>query len=1485
MRRSKSDPAKYTRNYRKISQRRMTADGRGNNHNDDDNDNDGSSEEREMKRLRELLRTSRAHLDRAAAQAGRGSGGGDDEDGDDLTGSASGGKKRKRAKKKGHDQQRDSDDELDNGDADACTSSKDGDNNVANSMLSPEMQAEMEALGGGGDNALIMPSRKKRTKKGPKRVELTPEEIKAARTQHKNATRKLKQLADRAEQKKRRAELYATLRENAISSEEMALLSSSSTLGKRLSKKEQLQRLLRMERAGIELTEEERDLLYTEREMGDGVDGNNFGDAHSSGSGNKQDEAVATANADEQSKAPLDDDDQASSTKKKKKKQKKKKKRKAEEDEMSEGASDSVKIGKEGGSTIEVTPTDRSESRAAMEVEDTGTDTAAHDDSSHARGKEPPRPPAFNAASFAAQMMSDLSTLKTNADADAAELKKEEAAKAEAAEAERLRLEEEERKSRKAYVPSESIVVKTAASLGLKPKRGEKNWRVLPVDRPDEIESSRYDLPVSTMEFEIIDAVRSSDTTIICAETGSGKSTQVVQMLYEAGLSLGNAKSLSEDEGLLIGVTQPRRVAAVSTAKRVCYEMGHSQDNGQSIRGKNGKGNLVAYQTRYETAGLGESTRVKFMTDGILLSEIQNDLLLRKYGAIILDEAHERNLNTDVLLGLLSTAIPLRRKASEEGSMPPLKLIIMSATLRVEDFAGNSRLFPNYSPTLVRVPGRTHPVTIHHSKVTELDDYTEVAFKKVCKIHRKLPNGGILVFLTGKQEIIRMVNRLRKSLAPKRSQGRRSIGDAAVNSLANSTEGEININNLDAGALRDLDDDEVDGDIFENDNRDDFEDNFSDSDEEEEEDEVEGVAGDASDDGDHPTNVLILPLYSLLSAQEQAKVFHPVPEGTRLIVCATNIAETSLTIPDISYVVDTGRQKCRNYHSGTGITSYDVMWISKAAADQRAGRAGRTSEGHCYRLYSSSLYSRHMDPFALPEVMTRPLEDVALAMKAMNIATVGSFPFPTAPDQGQINAAIKLLARIACVDVSRNEETGGDGTITRLGAATAKLPLGVRYGKMLLVAAQANVLDYGIIIVAVLSESSPFVHKADETPTSLAIGDKDPSAGEDELKGYDEVDRNQIFKDEKKRRKERKRKWSHRGGDLLASLLAVGAYTYTGRGAGGATETAACRKFCEENGLNYVVMERIQKMRKHLAKLAKTRLGTADGVAAKTGGLLVSMPPPNKLQESLLMQAVTSGLLDNIARRSPPGAIMDNGPRTGFFSCSSSIAEPLFIDQNSVLHSKDYRKLPEWVCYDSCERKTTKGGSTIMVMKNVTPVDPEWLGTLADGSNLLSMGAPLDTPLPAYNKEKDAVMCSVATKFGDQGWLIPPRQCVMYDAVNSPGSNGSAFLSDDSFRFFARFLLEGRVLDELKELPSLLNDDPAIISRRKPVQKVALLVSSLASAGIDSGAALRKHWAEKDSKFLFKIMKSWAKKDGVSDVKTLWIQAVQSNVKRWREES
>ena len=240
------------------------------------------------------------------------------------------------------------------------------------------------------------------------------------------------------------------------------------------------------------------------------------------------------------------------------------------------------------------------------------------------------------------------------------------------------------------------------------------------ITRPESVEKARYDLPVSDMEFEIMDAIRNNDVTIICGETGSGKSTQVPQYLYESGMCF-NEKT-NDKNSFLVGITQPRRVAAVSTAKRVCYEIGSG--DGQSIKSSGKKGNMVSYCTRYEKAGIGSDTCVQFMTDGILLQEIQNDLLLRRYSVIVLDESHERNLNTDVLIGLLSVALPLRKKAAEEDpSLVPLKLVLMSATLRVEDFTKNEKLFPTGPPAVVTVPGRTHPVTIHHSKVTELDDY------------------------------------------------------------------------------------------------------------------------------------------------------------------------------------------------------------------------------------------------------------------------------------------------------------------------------------------------------------------------------------------------------------------------------------------------------------------------------------------------------------------------------------------------------------------------------------------------------------------------------------------------------------------------------------------------------------------------------------------------------------------------------------------
>ena len=519
MRRSKSDPAKYARAYKKISQRRMT--GPGNDDNFDESPsasalNGPGAEEKEMERLREIMRTSRAHLDRAAA-ARNGTSLEELELGDaaNSDGTPSTQKTKRKRSKKDNDRDEDGVDK-------ASTDAKE------ESIFSPEMQAEMDAIGAGCDDCVILPTKKKKKSEATKVVELTPEEIKAARAQHKNAARKLKQLADRREQKKKRAELYATLRENAISSEERELLASSSTLGKRVSKREQLQRLIRKERAGIQLTEEEKDVLYTERKVGgDGDSDTDIGtcnDVMNDNSGSSRiEESVAkptteSKNVDGSSKLSKEDDsgDDAKAARQKRKKERRKK-RKLEQSEPAaqseEGESNAMDISRvENGSS----------SKADDEEPEIITPFP----------KETSPPPVFNPASFAASMMADLSSLKSTAAADTEDLRKKEAVEAEAAEAERLRLEEEERKKRKIYVPSESVVVKTAATLGLHSKAGKSNWRVLPVDRPEEIEKARFELPVSAMEFEIVDAIRSSDTTIICAETGSGKSTQTPQMLY-----------------------------------------------------------------------------------------------------------------------------------------------------------------------------------------------------------------------------------------------------------------------------------------------------------------------------------------------------------------------------------------------------------------------------------------------------------------------------------------------------------------------------------------------------------------------------------------------------------------------------------------------------------------------------------------------------------------------------------------------------------------------------------------------------------------------------------------------------------------------------------------------------------------------------------------------------------------------------------------
>lgn len=391
----------------------------------------------------------------------------------------------------------------------------------------------------------------------------------------------------------------------------------------------------------------------------------------------------------------------------------------------------------------------------------------------------------------------------------------------------------------------------------------------------------------------------------------------------------------------------------------------------------------------------------------------------------------------------------------------PLKLVIMSATLRVEDFTANPRMFPT-PPPMLRVPARQFPVTVHFSRKTELLDYVGTAYKKVCAIHRKLPPGGILVFLTGQREVEDLCRKLRKGFRRRDNASGSSLpqggtdkfesgpphaengnpddkfGDLSMDTISAAVDGQQSITNQknndsgfpheDADASGDefvgggsaSEEDESDLDMVDNLPND--EDALqklrrsvhalsgkSEGDEagsastKPKDDDVGNSAHDADTETQKPQNgnpepetntpigpgpVHVLPLYALLPAAAQLRVFAGVPKGTRLIVVATNVAETSITIPGVRYVVDCGRAKEREIDRSSGISKYEVQWISKASADQRAGRAGRTGPGHCYRLYSSAHFNDSFPQFAVPEINKATIEGVVLVMKCMGIDKV-----------------------------------------------------------------------------------------------------------------------------------------------------------------------------------------------------------------------------------------------------------------------------------------------------------------------------------------------------------------------------------------------------------------------------------------------------------------------------------------------------------------
>jgi ATP-dependent RNA helicase DHX37/DHR1 len=827
------------------------------------------------------------------------------------------------------------------------------------------------------------------------------------------------------------------------------------------------------------------------------------------------------------------------------------------------------------------------------------------------------------------------------------------------------------------------------------------------VTRPPDVQASRIQLPVVGEEQKIMEAIHNNNLVVVYGATGSGKTTQVPQFLFEAGYGSPDSPTPG-----MIGVTQPRRVAAVSMAKRVGDEMG---DHGKK----------VAYQIRFE-GSVSTQTAIKFMTDGVLLREVAQDIALRKYSAIVIDEAHERSVNTDILIGMLSRVVKLRQEmASEDASVKPLKLIIMSATLRITDFTQNSTLFSEPPPVL-QAEGRQYPVTMHFARKTQ-HDYVEEAFRKISKGHKKLPPGGFLIFLTGQNEITHVSKKLKESFR---------IGHTATGSQVriSGKDAPVETEDIDFGETIDDNIDEYDDD----------------------DDEVDiNVQDDEFDMGKEaemgPGKMHVLPLYSLLPTREQLRVFEPPPDGSRLVVLATNVAETSLTIPGIRYVFDCGRSKERKYDRTTGVQSFEVGWISKASANQRAGRAGRTGPGHCYRLYSSAVYERDFQEFAEPEILRMPIEGVVLQLKAMNLQHVVNFPFPTPPDRQSIASSEKLLTYLSAVSPT--------GQITPTGSTMSIFPLSPRFARILLVGHVNDCLPYTVALVAGLSAADVFIPENQVIPPVVVA----PKEDGDYLTNAERIE--EEARSNKRRQFNKVQKIfcsTDDRSDAIKLLQVVAEFAHE------PTEA-----WCQSHYVRFKVLKEIQQLRRQITDLLRINIPAFAALKYQE-----KLDQPTAKQVKTLKQVVAAGFLDHVAIR----ADLAPNPPEAFRKPTRAIDVPyLTLFPSNISHNDDdkavyahpssplahlsIQECPEYVVYSYLQRasSTVSGKIPKTRMTALTDIPGGQLAALAKGTPLLHYGKPIKEIKSTNSDTGNVRECWVIPYLrpegsGVIGWPLPARK-------------------------------------------------------------------------------------------------------------------------------
>ena len=694
-------------------------------------------------------------------------------------------------------------------------------------------------------------------------------------------------------------------------------------------------------------------------------------------------------------------------------------------------------------------------------------------------------------------------------------------------------------------------------------------------------------LPVSQRKAEIEKLLSEHQVIVVAGETGSGKTTQLPKMCLELGLGhLGT-----------IGHTQPRRIAARSVAARIAEEL------------QTELGDLVGYKVRFNDQ-ISDNTQIKLMTDGILLAEIQTDRFLNQYSCLIIDEAHERSLNNDFILGYLKQLLPRR---------PDLKVIITSATIDVERFSKHFNNAP-----IIEVSGRTYPVEVRYRPVAEEDDQDQLQgiLNAVDELQAE-GRGDILIFMNGEREI-------------------RDTAEALQKQNLKHTE--------------------------------------------------------------------ILPLFARLSAQEQNKIFHP--SGLNRIVLATNVAETSLTVPGIKYVIDPGTARISRYSYRTKVQRLPIEPISQASANQRKGRCGRVSEGICIRLYSQEDFNNRPE-FTDPEILRTNLASVILQMTALGLDDIEAFPFVDAPDKRHIQDGVKLLEELGAIqpkkyksrdgarlptrvqnltdESSRQETRASESTekkqgweLTPIGRQLAQLPVDPRLAKMLI-----SAVDFGSVYEVMIIVSALSIQDPRERPTEK-----------------------QQASDEKHRR------FADKKSDFLAFL---NLWNYLQEQQKELTKNQF-RRQCQKDFLNYLRIREWQDIYQQIR------------LAVREMGLPINS---EKAEYQQIHTALLSGLLSHIGLKEAEKQ-QYLGARNAHFA----------IFPNSVL----FKKQPKWVMAAELVETSKLWG------RMVAEIEPEWIEPLAEHLTKKSYSEP------RWSKSRGAVIAD--EKVSLYGVPIVAARPVNYGAID-----------------------------------------------------------------------------------------------------------------------